>query len=180
MSKRRIESSISSLFGGRIAEELTLGAEGVTTGASNDIQRATELARNMVTKWGLSEKMGPLLYEEDEGEVFVGRSVTQRKNVSAQTAMDIDNEIRSIIDNCYNTARQLIVDNRDILDAMAAALMKYETIDAEQIDDLMARRTVRPPKGWDDSTPAGGVGVVADDVEEDDKKPSTDPVEGAT
>jgi len=139
MSKRRIESSISSLFGGRIAEELTLGAEGVTTGASNDIQRATELARNMVTKWGLSEKMGPLLYEEDEGEVFVGRSVTQRKNVSAQTAMDIDNEIRSIIDNCYNTARQLIVDNRDILDSMAAALMKYETIDAEQIDDLMAR-----------------------------------------
>ncbi|MDP1539988.1 MAG: ATP-dependent zinc metalloprotease FtsH [Moraxellaceae bacterium] len=180
MSKRRIESSISSLFGGRIAEELTLGAEGVTTGASNDIQRATELARNMVTKWGLSEKMGPLLYEEDEGEVFVGRSVTQRKNVSAQTAMDIDNEIRSIIDGCYNTARQLIVDNRDILDAMASTLMKYETIDAEQIDDLMARRAVRPPKGWDDSTPAGGAGVVADDVDEDDKKPSTDPVEGAT
>jgi cell division protease FtsH len=185
MSKRRIESSISSLFGGRIAEELTLGAEGVTTGASNDIQRATELARNMVTKWGLSEKMGPLLYEEDEGEVFVGRSVTQRKNVSAQTAMDIDNEIRSIIDGCYNTARQLIVDNRDILDAMAAALMKYETIDAEQIDDLMARRPVRAPKGWDDSTPAGGASAATDvdaeaDSEEGDNKPTTDPVEGAT
>jgi cell division protease FtsH len=104
------------LFGGRIAEELTLGFDGVTTGASNDIQRATELARNMVTKWGLSEKLGPLLYDEDEGEVFLGRSVTQRKNVSAQTAMDIDNEIRAVIDRCYNKAKEMLVSHRAKLD----------------------------------------------------------------
>lgn len=156
MSKRGIEGNICSLFGGRIAEELTLGFDGVTTGASNDIQRATELARNMVTKWGLSEKLGPLLYEEDEGEVFIGRSVTQRKNVSTQTAIDIDNEIRSIIDHCYGVARELLTANRDILDAMASALMTYETIDVEQIDDLMARRAVRPPKGWNDQDKTGG------------------------
>ena len=156
MSKRGIEGNICSLFGGRIAEELTLGFEGVTTGASNDIQRATELARNMVTKWGLSEKLGPLLYEEDQGEVFLGRSVTQTKNVSTQTAIDIDIEVRSVIDRCYARARQLLVDNRDILDAMSEALMKYETIDAPQIDDLMARRDVRPPNGWTDDGPKNG------------------------
>lgn len=161
MSKRGIEGNICSLFGGRIAEELTLGFDGVTTGASNDIQRATELARSMVTKWGLSEKLGPLLYEEDEGEVFLGRSVTQRKNVSSQTAIDIDNEIRSVIDRCYAKARQILEDNRDILDAMADALMTYETIDAEQIDDLMARRAVRPPRGWSNDCSSGGSGSVA-------------------
>lgn len=155
MSKRGIESSICSLFGGRIAEELTLGFDGVTTGASNDIQRATELARNMVTKWGLSEKLGPLLYEEEEGEVFLGRSVTQRKNVSAQTAIDIDNEVRSVIDRCYDRARTILMENRDILDTMAAALMKYETIDSAQIDDLMARRPVREPGDWQGGGKAG-------------------------
>jgi cell division protease FtsH len=149
-SKRGIESSICSLFGGRIAEELTLGFDGVTTGASNDIQRATERARNMVTKWGLSEKMGPLMYEEDEGEVFLGRSVTQRKNVSAQTAMDIDNEIRAIVDKCYDKARQILVENRDKLELMADALMQYETIDASQIDDIMEGKKPQPPKGWND------------------------------
>ncbi len=147
-SRRALESMICSLFGGRVAEELTLGLEGVTTGASNDIQRATELARNMVTKWGLSEKLGPLLYEEDEGEVFLGRSVTQRKNVSAQTAADIDNEIRSIIDRCYGRARDLLIEHRVRLDAMAAALMQYETLDSDQIHDVMQDLPVRAPREW--------------------------------
>ncbi|WP_370690147.1 ATP-dependent zinc metalloprotease FtsH [Fluviicoccus sp.] len=145
-SKRGIESMICSLFGGRIAEELTLGFDGVTTGASNDIQRATELARNMVTKWGLSEKLGPMLYDEEEGEVFLGRSVTQRKNVSAQTAMDIDNEIRAVIDRCYNQAKEMLVSHREMLDAMAEALMKFETIDSSQIDDIMAGKPARAPQ----------------------------------
>jgi cell division protease FtsH len=143
-SKRGIEGKICSLFGGRIAEEMTLGFDGVTTGASNDIQRATELARNMVTKWGLSQKLGPMLYDEEEGEVFLGRSVTQRKNISAQTAMDIDNEIRAVIDRCYGKARELLETHRVVLDAMADALMQYETIDAGQIDDIMAGRPPRP------------------------------------
>lgn len=154
ISKRGIEGNICSLFGGRIAEELTLGTDGVTTGASNDIQRATELARNMVTKWGLSEKLGPLLYEENEGESY-GRP-SPRSKISSQTAIDIDLEMRSIIDRCYDRSRQLLVDNRDILDAMAKALMQYETIDADQIDDLMARREVRTPRGWSDSDKSGG------------------------
>ena len=144
-SKLNIESKIAVLFGGRIAEEMTLGFDGVTTGASNDIQRATELARNMVTKWGLSQKLGPMLYAEDEGEVFLGRSVTQRKNVSEQTAMDIDNEVRVVIDKCYGQARHLLETHREILESMANALMQYETIDAGQIDDLMAGKQPRPP-----------------------------------
>ena len=147
-SKRAIESKICSMFGGRIAEELTLGFEGVTTGASNDIQRATEMARNMVTKWGLSEKLGPIMYEEDEGEVFLGRSVTQRKNVSAQTAMDIDNEIRAIIDGCYQRATKILVENRDKLESMSDALMQYETLDRDQIDAIMEGRNPEPPMGW--------------------------------
>ncbi|MES3041469.1 MAG: ATP-dependent zinc metalloprotease FtsH [Pseudomonadota bacterium] len=163
ISKRGIEGNICSLFGGRIAEELTLGTDGVTTGASNDIQRATELARNMVTKWGLSEKLGPLLYEENEGESY-GRP-GPRSNISSQTAIDIDLEMRSIIDRCYDRSRQLLVDNRDILDSMAKALMQYETIDADQIDDLMARREVRTPRGWSDSDKSGGTPApVAADV----------------
>ena len=144
-SKKGIEGKICSLFGGRIAEELTLGFDGVTTGASNDIQRATELARNMVTKWGLSQKLGPMLYDEEEGEVFLGRSVTQRKNISAQTAMDIDNEIRAVIDKCYGQARDILETHRQVLDDMAAALMQFETIDAGQIDDIMAGKPPRPP-----------------------------------
>lgn len=179
MSKRGIEGNICSLFGGRIAEELTLGFEGVTTGASNDIQRATELARNMVTKWGLSEKLGPLLYEEDEGEVFLGRSVTQTKNVSSQTAIEIDIEVRSVIDRCYARARELLVDNRDILDAMSEALMKYETIDAPQIDDLMARREVRPPSGWTDDDSKGGGDTAATSSEKDESNGSATPAPDA-
>lgn len=149
LSKRALISQVCSLFGGRIAEEMTLGFDGVTTGASNDIMRATQIAKNMVTKWGLSEKLGPLMYAEEEGEVFLGRSAGgQHSSVSAQTAQLIDQEVRSIIDHCYATAKQILVDNRDKLDMMAEALMKFETIDAEQIDDIMAGRQAREPKDW--------------------------------
>ncbi len=153
LSKRALTSQICSLFGGRIAEEMTLGFDGVTTGASNDIMRATRLARNMVTKWGLSEKLGPLMYAEEEGEVFLGRSAgSQQANVSGETAKLIDDEVRSLIDGCYATAKRLLEENRDKLDAMAEALMKYETIDAEQIDDIMAGRTPREPRDWQDGS----------------------------
>ncbi|WP_461530482.1 ATP-dependent zinc metalloprotease FtsH [Pseudomonas sp. 210_17 TE3656] len=157
LSKRALISQICSLYGGRIAEEMTLGFDGVTTGASNDIMRASQIARNMVTKWGLSEKLGPLMYAEEEGEVFLGRSAgSQHASVSGETAKLIDSEVRSIIDQCYATAKQILTDNRDKLDAMADALMKYETIDAEQIDDIMAGRTPREPRDWEDGsgTPA--------------------------
>lgn len=149
MSKQHLESMISSLYGGRLAEELIYGKEKVSTGASNDIERATEIARKMVTQWGFSEKLGPMLYAEDEGEVFLGRSVTQTKHMSDDTAKLIDDEVRQIIDRNYERARQIIMDNMDIMHAMKDALMKYETIDAGQIDDLMARRPViREPAGW--------------------------------
>jgi cell division protease FtsH len=164
LSKRALISQICSLFGGRIAEEMTLGFEGVTTGASNDIMRATQLARNMVTKWGLSEKLGPLMYAEEEGEVFLGRSAgSQHSNVSGETARLIDEEVRSIIDHCYGTAKQILSDNRDKLDMMAEALMKYETIDAPQIDDIMAGRTPREPRDWEGGSGASGTPVVPDD-----------------
>ena len=161
-SKRALESMVCSLFGGRIAEEITLGKEGVTTGASNDIHRATEIARNMVTKWGLSEKMGPLSYEEDEGEVFIGRQYNQRRHVSEQTAKEIDSEARKIVDQCYARAQAILEENMDKLHAMAQALMLYETIDAEQIEDIMEGRKVRPPKDWSDSNdgPSGGSPAV--------------------
>jgi cell division protease FtsH len=155
-SKQRLESQISSLFGGRIAEVLIFGEDMVTTGASNDIQRSTELARNMVTKWGLSEKLGPLTYSEDEGEVFLGHSVAQHKNVSDMTAHAIDDEIRNIINRNYARAEQILREKIDILHKMAAALMKYETIDADQINDLMEGREPRPPQDWDESQSSGG------------------------
>jgi cell division protease FtsH len=151
MSRQRLESSISSLFGGRIAEEMINGVGGVTTGASNDIERATEIARNMVTKWGLSERLGPLTYSEDDGEVFLGRSVTQHKQVSDDTAHAIDEEVRRIIDSNYERAQKLLEDNVDKLHAMAKALVKYETIGDEQIKDIMAGRECRPPEDWDDN-----------------------------
>ncbi len=157
-SKRFLISSICSLFGGRIAEELTLGFDGVTTGASNDIERATSLARNMVTRWGLSEKLGPLQYDTDSEEPFLGRSAGQSQTVySPETAQRIDEEVRNIIDSCYEKATQTLVDNRDKLDLMAEALMKYETIDRHMIDDIMEGRVPRPPKGWGDNGPTGGV-----------------------
>ncbi|MDQ3204031.1 MAG: ATP-dependent zinc metalloprotease FtsH, partial [Pseudomonadota bacterium] len=157
LSKRALISQICSLYGGRIAEEMTLGFDGVTTGASNDIMRASQIARNMVTKWGLSEKLGPLMYAEDEGEVFLGRGGGgQSASFSGETAKLIDSEVRSIIDQCYGTAKQILTDNRDKLDAMADALMKYETIDAEQIDDIMAGRTPREPRDWSGGTGTSG------------------------
>ncbi len=156
-SKQRLESSISSLFGGRVAEELIFGAESVTTGAQNDIHRATDIARNMVTKWGLSDRLGPLTYSEEEQEVFLGHSVTQHKNVSDETTHLIDEEVRRVIERNYQRATRLLSENLDKLHAMSDLLMKYETIDADQIDDIMSGRTPRPPKDWNDeeSTPSG-------------------------
>ncbi len=157
-SKQRLESQISSLFGGRVAEELIFGPEYVTTGASNDIQRATDLARNMVTKWGLSEKLGPLVYSDEEDEVFLGRSVTRHKPTSDETAHLIDEELRSIIDRNYARAERLLKENIDKLHLMAGALVKYETIDTAQIADIMAGKEPRPPEGWDDHGPSAGEG----------------------
>lgn len=165
LSKLGILSQICSLYGGRIAEEMTLGADGVTTGASNDIQRATEMARNMVTKWGLSPELGPLLYSEDEGEVFLGRSAaSQSKSFSSDTAKSIDVEVRKIIDTCYSKAKDILETNRDKLEMMMEALMEYETIDADQIDDIMNGNKPRPPADWSDSD--GGGTAAKSEVEE--------------
>jgi cell division protease FtsH len=150
-SKQQLESAISTLFGGRLAEEMVNGPERVTTGASNDIERATELARNMVTKWGLSDNLGPLTYSEDDGEVFLGRSVTQQKLVSDVTAHSIDEEIRNIIDRNYSRAKSILEEHEDKLHVMAKALMKYETIGDVQVKDIMEGREPKPPKGWDNS-----------------------------
>jgi len=152
-SKQRLESQITSLFGGRIAEELVFGPDAVTTGASNDIERATALARNMVTKWGLSDRLGPLTYADESGEVFLGRSVTQHKQVSDETAHLIDEEVRRVIDTNYKRARGILEVNRDKLDVMAQALMKYETLTEDQLKDILAGREPKPPADWDDSTP---------------------------
>lgn len=176
LSKRALESQICSLFGGRIAEEMTLGFEGVTTGASNDIMRATQLARNMVTKWGLSEKLGPLMYAEEEGEVFLGRSAgSQYANVSGETAKMIDQEVRRIIDDCYGTAKRLLDENRDKLEMMADALMKYETIDSDQIDDIMAGRVPREPRDWQGGS---GTGTPPANLEESGRRENTPPIGG--
>ena len=145
-TKRRLNSSICGLFGGRIAEEMIFGPESVTTGAQSDIQRVTEIARNMVTKWGLSDRMGPLAYGEDEGEVFLGHQVTQHKTISDETAHAIDEEVRRIVEQNYAEAKVVLEENVDILHAMADALMKYETIDRDQIDDVMKGLPPRPPK----------------------------------
>lgn len=152
-SKRRLESQIASLFGGRIAEELIFGPDAVTTGAANDIERATEIARNMVTKWGLSERLGPLAYSDEDGEIFLGRSVTQHKQMSDVTVHAIDEEIRSVIDNNYRRAEKILRENEDKLHTMAQALIKYETIDESQIRDIMAGREPRPPTDWTDAGP---------------------------
>ena len=150
-SKQRLQSHISTLFGGRIAEEMINGPDGVTTGASNDIERATEIARNMVTKWGLSDRLGPLTYSEDDGEVFLGRSVTQHKQVSDDTAHTIDEEVRTIIDANYQRADRILKENIEKLHMMAKALMKYETIDSTQVKAIMGGNEPEPPKDWEDS-----------------------------
>lgn len=170
-SKEHLESLISRMFGGRIAEELIFGIDKVTTGASDDIKRATGIARDMVTKWGLSERLGPLMYSEEEEEVFLGRSVTQHKNVSDDTAHTIDEEIRSFIDRNYERANRILHENIDKLHTMADALMKYETIGSDQIDDIMAGKTPRPPKDWidpdidsDEGAKPSGEAPKSDDV----------------
>ncbi len=163
-SKRRLESSLCSLFGGRIAEELIFGNDRVTTGAQNDIKRATDIARNMVTKWGLSDKLGPLAYGEEDGEVFLGHTVTQHKNISDGTARQIDEEVRHIIDTTYARARRILEENNDKLEIMAQALIRYETVDADQIKDIMEGRPPRPPAEWtdDQQPPRGGSAPVTD------------------
>ncbi len=151
ISRKQLDSQMASLFGGRVAEELVFGAENVTTGASNDIERSTQIARNIVTRWGLSEALGPLTYAEADEEVFLGRSVTQHKHVSDETARRIDIEIRTIVDAAHQVAKDLVLANRDKLELMTDALMKYETIDTAQIDQIMEGKIPDPPKGWDDS-----------------------------
>jgi cell division protease FtsH len=165
-SKQRLMSQMKSLYGGRLAEEIVFGPAYVTTGASNDIERATDIARNMVTKWGLSEKLGPLTYTEDDGEIFLGRSVTRHKQVSDVTAHAIDEEVRLLIDTCYGEAKRILEGNRDKLDIMAAALLKYETIDEQQIKDIMDGRDPKPPADWDEPSEPGKLvqrGGVADE-----------------
>jgi cell division protease FtsH len=167
-SKRRLMSQITSLFGGRIAEELIFGPDAVTTGASNDIERTTELARSMVTKWGFSDRLGPLTYTEEEGEVFLGRSVTQHKQVSDVTVHAIDEEVRKIIDSTYAHATQILQDNMDKLHAMADALIKYETIDQVQIEAIMKGEEPPPPEDWTSSGP--GPTAPATGADEDSGK----------
>ncbi|HLV47667.1 MAG TPA: ATP-dependent zinc metalloprotease FtsH [Aliidiomarina sp.] len=169
-SKRHLESMLSSLYGGRIAEQLIYGDDYVTTGASNDIERATEIARKMVTQWGLSEKMGPLLYAEEDDQVFLGRSVAQNKQMSDDTMKLIDIEIRELIDRNYLRAKTILEEHTDILHTMKDALMKYETIDAAQIDDLMERREVRQPASWNDNNDGPSAGGSGSKVTPADKK----------
>ncbi len=152
ISQKQLESKLSTLYAGRLAEELIYGEENISTGASNDIKVATNIARNMVTQWGFSDKLGPILYSEDEGEVFLGRSMAKAKHMSDETAHTIDEEVRAIVNRNYGRARQLLIDNMDILHAMKDALVKYETIEEEQIKQLMNREPVTPPSGWDENS----------------------------
>lgn len=173
-TKQQLESQISSLYGGRLAEEMIFGPEAVTTGASNDIQRATELAHNMVTKWGLSDNMGPLTYGEDEGEVFLGRSVTQHKAVSDLTAKQIDEDVRTMITRNYDRAKNILTENLDKLHTMAKLLITYETIDSDQIDAIMEGREPGAPKGWDDKSSTPPPSAKAD---EDGPEPTGKPAD---
>ncbi len=152
--RERLLNTIAVLFGGRIAEEIFM--QQMTTGAANDFERATDLARRMVTQWGMSDVLGPMVYGENEGEVFLGRSITTHKNVSETTMQKVDSEIRRIVDEQYQLARKLIEDNRDKVEAMAAALLEWETLDADQIDDIASGRPPRPPKPASTETPASG------------------------
>lgn len=149
---------IAIMFGGRIAEELFMNQ--MTTGASNDFERATQLARDMVMRYGMSDAMGPMVYGENEGEVFLGRSITTHKNLSEATMQQVDAEIRRIIDQQYGLARKLLEDNRDKVEAMTAALLEWETIDAEQIDDIMAGLPPRTPKPSQSSKPPRDAGTA--------------------
>ncbi|MEM9183432.1 MAG: ATP-dependent metalloprotease, partial [Pseudomonadota bacterium] len=169
-SLTQLQSQLCSLYGGRIAEELIFGKDRVTTGASNDIERATDLARLMVQRWGLSDALGPVAYGEQEEEVFLGRSVTQHKAVAEETARQIDSEVRRILDEAYDRSTRLLKENEKKMHVMAEALMKYETIDSGQIDDIMDGRTPGPPRDWwdtpDDDTGSGGSRVTASTQDE--------------
>jgi cell division protease FtsH len=167
ISRLQLESQLASLFGGRAAEEIIYGTEHVTTGASNDIERATGIARNMVTKWGLTEKLGPMVYSEDEDEVFLGRSITQHKQVSDETARLIDEEVRKIVDVAHDTASGLLDTHLENLHLMADALMKYETINGDQIDQIMEGLEPDPPADWDDSEPETVTGGMDDSADKD-------------
>ena len=173
ISRKQLDSQMASLFGGRVAEELVFGIENVTTGASNDIERATSIARNMVTRWGLTEALGPLTYSEDEEEVFLGRSVTQHKHVSDETARKIDDEIRNIVEIAHKTATELVAANREKLEIMTDALMKYETIDAVMIDQVMEGKVPDPPEDWDDSSSNGGKKAKKDKADTDSSSESS-------
>jgi cell division protease FtsH len=180
ISRKQLDSQMASLFGGRVAEELVFGVENVTTGASNDIERATQISRNIVTRWGLTEALGPLVYAEDEEEVFLGRSVTQHKNVSDETARKIDLEIRSIVETAHKTALDLVQANRDKLEVMAEALMKYETIGAEQIDQIMEGKVPDPPKDWDDSGSDSGKEEPGESISDSSASSDDNPSVGDT
>lgn len=167
-SRQRLQSEIAVLFGGRIAEEIIFGEESVTTGASNDIERATDIATNMVTKWGLSDKLGPMNYMDEDGAMYLGRSQSQRKAVSVDTAKLIDQEIRKLVNDNYERAKNILEDSMEFLHNMAAALMKYETIDEQQIKDIMAGREPRPPSDWSDDAdepPTTGQSETTDKTE---------------
>lgn len=177
-SKQRLYSQICSLYGGRIAEEIIYGKDAVTTGASNDIERVTEITRNMVTKWGLSDRMGPISYDNDDNEPFLGRSMTQSNGISDETAHAIDEEVRSIIDACYERSRKILEGNMDKLHLMADALMKYETIDRKQIDQIMAGHDPGPPQSWNDSDDTPGTGGGAAGAGSADSEPATSADDG--
>jgi len=180
-SKRKLESQIATLYGGRIAEELIFGEDMVTTGASNDIERATDIARNMVTRWGLSDKLGPLAYKQEEGEVFLGKPSSKQNPMSGETVQSIDLEIRKLIDDNYEAAEKILKENMDILHAMSDALLKYETIDLGQIDRLMDRREPGPPADWggDDSSGKSASSTPDSKSKEEDQSDDDDAADPA-
>lgn len=175
ISQKQLESKLSTLYAGRLAEDLIYGEENISTGASNDIKVATNIARNMVTQWGFSDKLGPILYTEDEGEVFLGRSMAKAKHMSDETAHAIDEEVRAIVNRNYARARQILIDNMDILHAMKDALVKYETIEEEQIKQLMNREPVTPPSGWEDNKDTSPKAKPQEDATESAVNHSEDP-----
>jgi cell division protease FtsH len=181
ISKRKLNSQVASLFGGRIAEELIYGSDAVTTGASNDIERATEIVHKMVKLWGMSEVMGPMAYGEDEGEVFLGRQVTKHKHISDDTFNSIDKEIRKVIDDNYTIATKILEENIDILHSMAKALIEFETIDKEQIDDLMNREDMREAAVITDSDVVSTeLGSGVDNSDKPNNNPKQNPLGGGT
>ena len=177
ISQKQLESKLSTLYAGRLAEDLIYGEENISTGASNDIKVATNIARNMVTQWGFSDKLGPILYTEDEGEVFLGRSMAKAKHMSDETAHAIDEEVRAIVNRNYARARQILIDNMDILHAMKDALVKYETIEEEQIKQLMNREPVTPPSGWEDNKDTKPTAKPQEEKTESEVNHSEDPEE---